>query len=114
MPIEVGTRMHSGEEINGSTATQPLRVVAPLTGAIVTNAFDERTLYVTPAATIAALTLRLPPAGNSGAVFVVSFSQIVTTLTVQDSAAVAVETTAGAIGRELQYRYTGAAWVRWA
>jgi hypothetical protein len=63
----------------------PVRVVTPLTGATVVMAVTERSLYVKPAATIAALTIKLPNIGTPGQVVSFGFSQIVTTLTVQSA-----------------------------
>jgi hypothetical protein len=118
MALTLGTRMHSSEEINSSTATGIPRVEAPLTTATITLGADDTVLFVNPAGTIAALTIKLPPiAGRqNGTVCRISFSQIVTALTVQDSAAGAVESTAGAVSVAHEYRYVNSTlgWVRWA
>jgi hypothetical protein len=118
MALSPGTRMHSSESINSSTATGIPRVVAPVTTDTITLATDDTVLYVNPAGTIAALTVKLPPvAGQAlGKIVVISFSQIVTALTVQDSAAGAVASTAGAVATAHVYRYinTTLGWVRWA
>jgi hypothetical protein len=109
--------MHSSEAINASTATGAPRVEAPLTGTTITLGNEDTVLYVNPAGTIAALTVKLPPIANQplGKVVNINFSQIVTALTVQDSAAGAVASTAGAVTVGQQYRYVNATlgWVRW-
>jgi hypothetical protein len=109
--------MHSGEAINNNTATGIPRVVVPLTTDTITLGADDTVLFVHPAGTIAALTIKLPPVAGTpnGKVVNISFDQIVTTLTVQDSAAGAVATTAGAVATAHEYRYVNATigWVRW-
>lgn len=87
--------------------------VTPATGATVTMSAGVRNLFVNPAGTIATLTVKLPPTPVANQVCEMSFGQIVTALTVQDSAAGAVETTAGAVGVAIQYRFLGSAWVKW-
>ncbi len=118
MAFSPGTRMHSGEGINSSTATGAPRVVVPVTTDTITLAADDTVLYVNPAGTIAALTVKLPPVAGqaNGKVVTISFKQIVTALTVQDSAAGAVESSAGAVSVANQYRYVNSTigWVRWA
>ena len=118
MAFNPGTRMHDGASINTSTASGPPRVVVPVTTDTITLAADDTVLYVNPAGTIAALTIKLSlVAGQAlGKMVSISFAQIVTTLTVQDSAAGAVATTAGAVATAHQYRYVNATigWVRWA
>ncbi len=113
MAIEQGTRMHGGFEINRHTASGPPLVVVPVTTNTVTCGFEDHVVYVNPAGTIAALTLKLPPQPVAGSICTVSFGQIVTALTVQDANAVAVESTAGAVGVANEYRYVSSAWVRW-
>ena len=118
MALTPGTRMHSSESINSSTASGIPRVVVPVTTDTITLAADDTVLYVNPAGTIAALTIKLPTvAGQAlGKMVSISFAQIVTALTVQDSAAGAVASTAGAVATAHQYRYVNATigWVRWA
>lgn len=117
MAFPHGTRMFSGEAINASTATGPPRVEVPLTGGTIALGSDDTVLYVNPAGTIAALTIRLPPTANQqlGKVVNINFSQTVTALTVQDSAAGTVASTSGAATAGQQYRYVSATlgWVRW-
>lgn len=118
MALQPGTRMHSSESINSSTASGPPRVVVPVTTDTITLAADDTVLYVNPAGTIAALTIKLPPvAGQAlGKLVDISFSQIVTALTVQNSAGGAVESSAGAVSVANRYRYINATigWVRWS
>jgi hypothetical protein len=111
--------MHGGLEINRETATGAPRVIVPLTGDTWALNPDDRVVYINPAGTIAALTLRLPPAPSAtqvmGAVIQICFGQIVTALTVQDFYGNAVQSTAGAVATGIQYRYVSPAlgWVRW-
>jgi hypothetical protein len=113
MALDPGTRMHSGAEINTLVISPPVVIATPLTGATITTAAADRVLYVNPAGTIAALTLLLPPAPSAGQTFQLSFSQIVTALTVQDGAGNAVQSTAGAVSTGIEYRFVSGAWVRW-
>ena len=112
MALTAGTRMHDSAEINKSTASGPVRTMVPVTGDTITLG-GERPLYVAPAGTIAALTIKLPPAPADSDIIEISFGQIVTALTVQDGAGNAVQSTAGAVGTAIQYRFVGGAWVRW-
>jgi len=118
MAFSPGVRMHDGDNINAHTASGPPRVVVPVTTDTITLAANDTVLYVNPAGTIAALTVKLPPVAGqaNGKMVSISFGQIVTALTVQDSAAGAVASTAGAVATAHQYRYVNATigWVRWA
>jgi hypothetical protein len=113
MVLDPGTRLMEADDINRSTATGTPLVVTPLTGAIVALTFAQRVLYVAPAGTIAALTIRLPPSITVGSVVSISFGQIVTALTVQDGNGAAVQSTAGAVGVGIEYRFLATGWVRW-
>jgi hypothetical protein len=113
MVLDPGTRLMDADDINRSTATGTPFVVAPLTGTTISLLFAQRVVFINPAGTIAALTLRLPPSITPGAVVAVGFGQIVTALTVQDATGVAVQSTAGAIGVAAEYRYLTTGWVRW-
>lgn len=113
MALDPGTRLMEADDINRESATGTPLVVAPLTGATVALTYPQRVLYVNPAGTIAALTVRLPPNANNGAVVQIGFAQIVTALTVQAADGTAVQSTAGAIGVAAEYRYMSTAWVRW-
>lgn len=113
MPFDNGTRMFGGEEINRSTATGVPRVVVPVTTDTVTLARDDRVVWINPAGTIAALTVKLPPGPREGSIVSIGFNQIVTALTVQTDAAAAVESTAGAASVANEYRYVSGAWRRW-
>ena len=112
MALTPGTRMHDSAEINKSTASGPVRTVVSLTGDTVVLTGD-RPIYVAPAGTIAALTVKLPPSPADSDIIEISFGQIVTALTVQDASGGAVQSTAGAVGTAIQYRFVGGAWVRW-
>ena len=51
---------------------------------------------------------------NAGGVVTIGFGQIVTALTVQAADGTAVQSTAGAVGAAVEYRYMGSGnWVRW-
>lgn len=89
-------------------------VVTPLTGTTVTMAAGVKNLWVNPAGTIAALTIKLPPSPRVGQTVEIGFKQVVTALTIQNSAAGAVASTAGAVGVAQQYRFIGSAWERWS
>jgi hypothetical protein len=115
MTLDRGHRLYSGEEIARGTGCGPVQVVTPLTATTVTMNVANAAMQVKPAGTIAALTVLLPPInvmGDGGCVLI-SFTQIVTSLVVQDSNAGAVETSAGAISRSNEYRVVQGAWVRW-
>ena len=92
-----------------------LSSTAPATGSTITMTSGQSMLWINPPATIAALTVKLPPSPSQGQYVTLSFGHIVTALTVQDGAGVAVAGagTAGAIGVEQNYRYVGTSWVRW-
>lgn len=115
MTLAPGTRMQNSAEIDQATATGAPRVVVPVTTNIITLDRTQTCLYVSPVGTIAALTIQLPVNPPPGAVVDISFSQIVTALTIQSGEATAVASTAGAVGVGHQYRYINATtgWVRW-
>lgn len=93
--------------------TPAIVTAVPVTTDTITMVAGEKLLFVNPAGTIAALTIKLPPSPVAGQIVEIGFGQIVTTLTLQDSAAGAIATTAGAVGVAQQYRFIGAAWVKW-
>jgi len=99
--------------ITAAQLASTIRSEVPLTGDTITLTAGQRLLFVNPAGTIATLTVKLPPTPVAGQIVEMSFSQIVTALTVQDSAAGAVASTAGAVGVAIQYRYIGSAWTLW-
>lgn len=114
MPLlSPGTRMHDAVELDAAYGPGTLTVVTPLTGTTVAFAQGQTVMYINPAGTIAALTVLLPPNPIQGQRAQMSFGQIVTSLVVQTSAGGAVQTTAGAVGSELSYRYINGAWVAW-
>ena len=133
MSLSPGTRMHDSAELDTATSAavaaeatardaaitaaqlaSTIRSEIPLTGATITLTAGQRLLFVNPAGTIATLAVKLPPTPVAGQICEMSFGQIVTALTVQDSAAGAVASTAGAVGVAIQYRYIGSAWTLWA
>lgn len=97
----------------GLASIPAITTVTPTTGQTVTMSAGVRALFVNPAGTIAALTIKFPASPAAGQSVAVAFSQIVTTLTLQDSAAGAIATTAGAVGVSQEYRFIGSAWVKW-
>lgn len=106
-------------ESNGSPVTE----INPLTGVTYTYKFaGAEDLYVNPAGTIAALTIKLPQA-ESGRRLEIFFSQIVTALTIQDALGNAVTgaPTAATVGLAVTFRRLGpnkvagvaAKWIKW-
>ena len=98
--------------------TATVKYYAPTTGQTITLPSDARAVFINPAGTIAALTVKLPPAPMAGQEVNFSFGQIVTALTIQTSAggAVAGAGTAGAVGVNQVYTYIGSPvnlWKRW-
>jgi len=79
--------MFDSSELEALWTYPDILTVTPLTGTTVTMPATQQFLYVTPAGTIAALTVRLPPNPQNGQGVAISFLQIVTTLTIQTSAA---------------------------
>ena len=118
MPLSPGVQMFSGDEINTLITYPPIRTVTPLTGTTITMNADEQYLLVAPAGTIAALTILLPPVNPRIGQFVsISFSQIVTALTIQTSAGSNVinSATSGDPGLGQEYRRTSPTqWRRWS
>lgn len=93
----------------------PVGVLVPTTGTTIAMTKSQSQLYINPAATIAALTVLLPPAPAQGQTVTLSFGHIVTALTIQDALgnAVAGAASAGAVGVSTTLKYLGAAWVKW-
>ena len=78
--------------------TFPLPVVSvPTTGNTVAMAFGNRYLFINPAGTLSALTVLLPPNPFVGMPVDIISSQIVTTLTLQDSGGNAITHAASAL-----------------
>ena len=113
MALSPGTRMFDAAELDKAYGGAGITVVTPLTGTTVAFAAGQSVMYINPAGTIAALTVLLPPNPTQGLRANMSFGQIVTSLVVQTAAGGAVQTTAGAVGSELSYRYINGAWVAW-
>jgi hypothetical protein len=95
-----------------------VKYYVPTTGQTITLPSDARAAYINPAGTIATLTIKLPPAPVAGQEMNISFGAVVTTLTMQNSAGVAVAGAgaAGAIGVNQVYTYIGSPvnlWKRW-
>lgn len=100
-----------------SLSASPISVNVPTTGQTYTMVSDQEQAYFNHSATIAALTVKLPPNPSPGDIVQLKFRSIVTTLTVQTAAAAAVTgapVTATA-GQMQQYRYVDSTvgWVYW-
>jgi len=113
MALSPGTRMFDSAEIDAVYGAGTLTTTTPLTATTVAFALNQTYMYINPAGTIAALTVLLPPSPTQGQRASMSFGQIVTALTVQSASGGAVQSTAGAIGTEISYRFIAGAWVRW-
>ena len=115
MALSPGHALQDGDNVNMSTATQAPIIFTPLTGTTITLSFLQRTILISPAGTIAALTIKLPTVTNNGAIVIIGFTQVVTALTVQDVNGAAVQSTAGAIGVAVEYRFVNptVGWIRW-
>ena len=90
---------------------------SPLTGATILAALGTALIQVTPAGTIAALTVTLPVAPVDGHVLKIFTTQTITTLTINPSAGqtingTAVTTLSANTGVEYLYNASGAAWYR--
>jgi hypothetical protein len=72
------------------TSSQVPVVAAPLTGATLTMGFGQSSLFVNAAGTLAALTVKLPPSPVAGQIAAITPNNIITALTVEDSAAGAI------------------------
>lgn len=66
------------------------RVSTPVAGGTVTMSSISPSVYLTPAATLATLTIKLPPNPKPGATATISSTQAVTTLTLQTATGGAV------------------------
>ena len=85
----------------------------PTTGQTVAMPKGTTSLYLTPAGTLAALTVKLPPSPLPGVVVAVGTSQTITALTVQTAAAGAVagSPTTLAINAHVYFQYMTNAWI---
>jgi uncharacterized membrane protein len=90
-----------------------VKTVTPTTGTVVTLPKGTTDVYLTPAGTLAALTVKLPPSPLPGTVVSLASSQTSTTLTVQNAAgaAVAGAPTTLAVNTNVYFQYVGTAWV---
>jgi hypothetical protein len=88
----------------------------PTTGTTVILPKGTTDVYLNPAGTLAALTVRLPPSPLPGMVVSLASSQTITTLTVQNAAggAVAGAPTTLAINTNVYFQYIGTAWATMA
>jgi len=100
-----------------SDATPVITVNVPTTGQTYAMAAGQDSAYFNHSATIAALTVKLPPAPKPGDEVMLKFRSVVTTLTVQNAAAGAVTgAPVTASAAQLQtYRYVDntVGWVYW-
>lgn len=85
----------------------------PVTATTVAMPKGTTSLYLTPAGTLAALTVQLPPSPLPGMVVAVGTSQTITALTVQTAAggAVAGAPTTLAINAHVYFQYLAGAWI---
>jgi hypothetical protein len=113
MPLSPGTRMFDAAELDFNFGGSSVTTVTPLTATTVAYAFNQSLMWINPAGTIAALTVLLPPSPVQGQKAEMSFSQIVTALTVQSATGGAVASTAGAVGNATIFRFVNGAWVAW-
>jgi hypothetical protein len=85
----------------------------PSSGNVVVIPSGATRAYITPSATLAALTIKLPPGPTPGQEVSIVSTQTVTALTMQTAAggAVAGSPTALVINTEVLMRYAGGAWI---
>jgi hypothetical protein len=88
-------------------------VLAPLTGTTIVLPKGTEDVYLNPAGTLAALTIKLPPNPLPGVVVSIASSQTITALTVQTfgGAAVAGAPTTLAINTNVYFNWIRGAWV---
>ena len=95
----------------------PVPVAAPATGSTYTMRGGQKTVYFNHSATVAALTVVLPPAPANGDAVTLKFNQIVTALTIRNAAGAIVGTalTAAAQGQAvtLVHLDTVRGWIWW-
>jgi ABC-type sulfate transport system permease component len=113
MPLSAGVRMFDATELESNYGGGSITTVTPLTATTVAFGVNQSVMWINPAGTIATLTVLLPPSPVAGQKAEMSFSQIVTALTVQTATGGAVQSTAGVAAAALIYRFVGAAWVAW-
>jgi len=115
MPLDPGTRLLDGDEINRTTATSVPIILTPADGAKVTLTNNEHVYYVNPPDSIEGLTLVLPWPMKSGGLVALGFGQPVGSLVILDEHGNAVDSTMGATGVGMEYRFVNPTigWVRW-
>lgn len=100
-----------------SDATATVTVNVPTTGQTYAMAAGQDEVYFNHSATIAALTVKMPPAPVPGDGVILKFRSVVTTLAVQNAAAVTVATApvTATAGQRQEYRYVDntVGWVLW-
>lgn len=79
-----------GTSFDESSGVPSLATRAPLTGTTVVMGWNERTLYLKPAGTLAALTINLPKGVLPGEMVMIITTQTITALTLNDGFGVAV------------------------
>jgi len=115
MPLDPGTRLLDGEEINRTTATSSPIILTPRDGDTVTLSINEHVYYVDPPDSIEALTLILPWPMKNGGLTAIGFGQPVGSLVIIDNHGNSVTSTLGAVGVGMEFRFinTSIGWVRW-
>lgn len=117
--------MSSFQNADGSffreSGGQPVVVAEPASASTYAMTSTTRVLYIANAATLASLTIKLPPGVRNGDRVEIGFESAVTALTVQDSfgAAITGAPTAGAANAAVvmiyvkSAQYGVATWVHW-
>ena len=115
MTLDSGVRMRSGQEVDTAMGTGAPRIVVPLTGDTVTLGAADTCVWFNPAGTIAALTVKMPTIGMSGAIVNIGFNQAINTLTMQQPSGAQISSGSVVAGQGQQYRWINATagWVRW-
>ena len=96
---------------------QPVRVVAPLTGATVTMTYKDNDLYINAAGTIATLTVLMTKSPDDGFDCDIYTKNTVTTITIKDGLGNAISTapTTLTAGTAVVMRYINKSvgWIKW-
>jgi len=115
MPLDPGTRLIDGEEINRTTATSQPVVLVPHDGDTVQLTNLQHVYFVNPPDSIELLTLILPWPMKSGGIVAIGFAQPVGSLVFVDEHGNSVTETLGATGVGMEFRFVNPdiGWVRW-
>lgn len=113
--------MSSFQQTNGSffaaAAGLPVTSLAPTSGSTITMAWNQRDLYLAPAATLAALTIKLPAAPNPGDWVHILSTAAITALTLDTGLGASIPNAPSSMsaGGTVTMRYVSSAvgWVHW-